>query len=112
MAGIKVVVHTNRLPELARKLPGAVGNIVQAHGEAMADTARRLVPVDTGELKESIEFHMTGETTGELTAGTDHAMFPEFGTVDQAAQPYMRPAVEKETQPFLNDMARLERFLS
>lgn len=43
--------------------------------------AKEEVPVDTGELKESIHGFLNPEATrGEIIAGTDHALFVEFGT--------------------------------
>jgi HK97 gp10 family phage protein len=66
--------------------------------EIIADEARRLVPVDTGELQDSIEVIVEGNTVS-LVAGTDHALPVEFGTIKMAAQPYMRPALDtKESE--------------
>lgn len=68
-------------PEVARQVT-----------EEVADDMRRFVPVDTGELRESIRAMVTG-STGRVWVGTDHWQFPEYGTRYQRAQPYARPAV-------------------
>ena len=54
--------------------------------------AKALAPVDTGQLKNSIEWGRDGE---DLIVGTnnDHAVYQEFGTRNMTAQPYLRPAV-------------------
>lgn len=78
--------------------------------EEMAANMRALVPVDEGDLKESITVTAPSETTpayaeggGKRTAGPNQALvtvgnedvrhghLQEFGTVKQEAQPFMRP---------------------
>lgn len=78
--------------------------------EEVAATMRALVPVDEGDLKESITVTEPGQTTpayaeggGKRTAGSNQALIAagnekvrhghlqEFGTVKQEAQPFMRP---------------------
>ncbi|UWR59112.1 HK97-gp10 family putative phage morphogenesis protein [Phaeobacter inhibens] len=79
-------------------------------GEEIAAASRALVPVDEGDLKESITVTEPGQTTpayaeggGKRTAGPNqvlvtagnedvrHGHLQEFGTVKQEAQPFMRP---------------------
>lgn len=55
--------------------------------------AKAKVPVDTGNLKNSIAVGAVNESQAELWATTDYAAYAEFGTRRMAAQPYMRPAV-------------------
>lgn len=78
--------------------------------EEVAATMRALVPVDEGDLKDSIVVTEPGHTTppyaeggGKRTAGTNQALvtagnenvrhghLQEFGTANQEAQPFMRP---------------------
>ena len=85
-------------------------------GAAIASQAKLLAPVDYGQLRNSLSAsnlketkllnNMAGEkadaldTQGlkddEVYAGSnsDHAIFQEYGTVKQPAQPYLRPAME------------------
>lgn len=71
---------------------------------AIAEKARALVPVDTGELRDSI--HVQNDTLGSIViAGTDHGASVEYGTARQAAQPYMRPAV-KSVKPSERNIKR------
>jgi HK97 gp10 family phage protein len=58
--------------------------------------ALRLVPVDSGALKESIEV-IIGDMEITVTAGNqdiDYADYVEFGTINQKAQPFLTPAFE------------------
>lgn len=52
--------------------------------------------VDTGHLKDSIRFAMTGEYEGEVAAGAEYAAYLEFGTSRMAARPFMTPAVDHQ----------------
>lgn len=71
-----------------------------ALADAVADDARRLVPVDEGDLRDSIEAEPAGpseDAVARVTAGgrdTFYAFLVEFGTADQPARPYLRPAAE------------------
>jgi HK97 gp10 family phage protein len=89
-------------------------------GAAIASQAKLLAPVDYGQLRNSLSAsntsrtemlnNMAGEkaealdTQGlkddEVYAGSnsDHAIFQEYGTVKQPAQPYLRPAMEVVVQ--------------
>jgi HK97 gp10 family phage protein len=60
------------------------------------EAAQRLVPVDTGELRDSLHIE-DGEAEGSkrIVAGTDHWQFPEFGTSTQAAEPFLRPIIDE-----------------
>lgn len=61
--------------------------------------AVNIVPVDSSRLKNSIDVQTVGdilEVGSGVKPGTgvEYAHYVEFGTVHQAAQPYLRPAVE------------------
>lgn len=57
--------------------------------------AKRLCPVDTGRLRNSIS-HAVDEEEQAAYIGTnvEYAPFVEFGTSRQKAQPYLKPAAE------------------
>lgn len=61
--------------------------------DAIADDSRRLVPVDTGELRNSIKVR---PVLGRVEVGTDHWLFVEYGTRFMDAQPFIRPALFRE----------------
>jgi HK97 gp10 family phage protein len=64
--------------------------------------AKSIVPVDTGNLRASIESRVIrnndGDITGVVGTNTDYAAFVEFGTSKMGAQPYLRPAVEQNRE--------------
>jgi HK97 gp10 family phage protein len=89
-------------------------------GAAIASQAKLLAPVDYGQLRNSLSASNTSKTEmlnnmagekaealdtqglkdDEVYAGSnsDHAIFQEYGTVKQPAQPYLRPAMEAVVQ--------------
>jgi len=74
----------------------------------IAAEARRLAPVDSGTLRDSIGVAATAANGGGLAIGRGgvavyvgprgadafYAHMVEFGTVDMAAHPFMRPAFD------------------
>ena len=89
-------------------------------GAAIASQAKLLAPVDYGQLRNSLSASNTSRTemlnnmAGEkaealdtqslkddetyVGSNSDHAIFQEYGTVKQPAQPYLRPAMEAVVQ--------------
>jgi HK97 gp10 family phage protein len=89
-------------------------------GAAIASQAKLLAPVDYGQLRNSLSASNTSKTEllnnmpgekaealdtqglkdDEVYAGSnsDHAIFQEYGTVKQPAQPFLRPAMEAVVQ--------------
>ena len=89
-------------------------------GAAIASQAKLLAPVDYGQLRNSLSAsnlretkllnNMEGEKADALDtqglkddevyvgSNSDHAIFQEYGTVKQPAQPYLRPAMEAVVQ--------------
>lgn len=71
----------------AKITPGSIA-AVQAWCQTVYDGSQALVPVDTGELKESGEIVIddSGKTvTGRVRYTSDHAEFNEFGTGQRGA---------------------------
>jgi HK97 gp10 family phage protein len=81
------------------------GTLVAA-GQAGADVLlagmQRRVPVDTGELRDSLEIELASKADDTVTfaiqSDSDHAEAVERGTRFQHAQPYMRPTVDEDEE--------------
>lgn len=98
----------------------AAGPQAQAQGRDLvakvagdiADTAKALVPVDTGATKNSIgvDVNQSGEAgTVSAVVGptTEYAPHLEFGTVNMQPYPFMGPAAEMHTPTFEAAVAAL-----
>lgn len=67
--------------------------------EKVITTAKAIVPVRTGALRDSLKF-VVKQNGITFSAGVDYGVFIEFGTTKMDAQPFMNPAVD-ENQRFM-----------
>lgn len=85
-----------------------IGENAAAALEPVAEDARRLAPVDHGDLRESIgitaslteqnQFDGRAVFVGPLGANVFYAAFIELGTVKMRAQPFLAPAVHENRE--------------
>lgn len=90
--------------------------------KVIRDEAKRLVPVDTGSLRQKIGIIRNRARVGgsEVVVGIHsgivrrtglepivYAMHVEFGTVHQRAQPYMRPAFQNKRGEAISEFQRI-----
>jgi HK97 gp10 family phage protein len=104
-----------RLTELRTvRLKQSTEENVRKTCEAIRDDAKAIVPVDTGSLRSSIRLQVRPRPTAHsisygVSAGgyvtnpksgkkVNYASFVEYGTRKMAAQPYMRPAIERHKE--------------
>lgn len=96
MAGTRVVIYADGIEKIHRVVDE---KLVHPITDAVAEDARRYVPVLTGDLLSTIEAeHLAGEgrvKCGDIGRGIDYHLYQEYGTSIMAAQPYMRPALFK-----------------
>lgn len=89
--GVRVVVDTSWLSKLGPMTDDMLGRLC----EDIATDARRLAPVLTGDLRNSIDVLGVSNGVGRVGAGdasVDYAAYVELGTRKMAAQPYLKPA--------------------
>ena len=68
-------------------------------GRQVQGIAKRLCPVDTGNLRNSIE--VTAVPDGaEVGTSVEYAPYVEMGTSKQTAQPYLRPAAQEHSSTY------------
>ena len=72
------------------KRMGLTGAAMVVQGAAIA-----LSPVKTGNLRGSISFKVESEDEARVGTNVEYAPYVEYGTVKMAAQPYLRPALDK-----------------
>lgn len=102
-------IRLNLLPQVAGRVAPACSAIV---GKAVFDAfagAQVDVPVDTGALKNSGQVAFSpGAMSGEISYGTDHAVYVHEGTYKMAARPWLKNAIEAAQPSFLAALAELE----
>jgi len=94
VTGVKEV--QDWLREIADTVHDDVVDAVKQTTGEIEQAALRLVPVDTGRLKQSIakEIRHKG-MIGRVKAETPYAPSVEYGSVRQPEQPFLRPAFER-----------------
>lgn len=55
--------------------------------------AQSLAPVDTGRLRNSLRVERVEGNGWRVSVNVDYWNFPEYGTVNMAATPYLRPSL-------------------
>lgn len=108
MARTVAVLEFNRFPKIARKLPVETGRIVAGTALAIETHAKLFVPVDTGNLRSSIQAQPDSPTQWTVATGVEYSIWVEYGSSKAAAQPYLTPAAELARPRFLAEMRDLE----
>lgn len=96
---MSVEIH-DRTGDVLIAVRGIAEKKLRQFAEKMVLTAKSICPVDTGNLKRSIDFRPIEPLTVEVFTDTakgdkpGYGAFVEFGTVKQTAQPYMAPAFD------------------
>lgn len=82
-------------PDLEVAVAEEAAPAVDEVAQAALDEAQSLCPVDTGELLASLHVE-DGDAPGakRVVAGTDHWLYPEYGTSEMPAEPYLRPVID------------------
>lgn len=86
---------------------GGAGEVVAAVvGRGALATARRLAPVDTGQLRQELELIRRGETS-IIQSSTRYAVFQEYGTSVMAPDPFVGPAVDEWGPRMLREVEKV-----
>lgn len=81
---------------------------LQESGEVVKETAQNLCPVETGNLKDSIE---AAVENGKCTVGSKvpYAVFVEYGTIRKHAEPFLGPALYSNRKLIISNIKRAIR---
>lgn len=88
--------NTARLNFVLREANGPAGRNLVRKAIAVESLAKRLCPVDTGNLRSSITWELGSDGQGlyaDIGTNVEYAGYVEFGTRFMAAQPYLVPAL-------------------
>jgi HK97 gp10 family phage protein len=99
---------TSYFKQRQQQILDAQARAAERTGAWAAEEARRLAPVDTGELRDSITYEVRRTATTfaiVVLAGADHALYVELGTSRMSAQPYLRPVLDRIGQQYQQFLA-------
>ncbi len=71
----------------------AVDRALEMCGLKAEGYAKKLCPVDTGNLRNSITHQQEGDSVEIIGTNVEYAAYVEMGTSRSRAQPYLEPAV-------------------
>lgn len=115
MAGVKFSVKFEGLDKLSLELLkrenlGAVKSVIKQNGAELQAAAQDNAPVDTGDLKRSIELDIKDGGLSAMVAPAMHyAMYQELGTRFMTAQPFLGSAFNVQKRIFVLDLKRLTK---
>ncbi|MFC8732178.1 HK97-gp10 family putative phage morphogenesis protein [Luteimicrobium sp. NPDC057192] len=85
--------------------------VVTKTGQDVQRDARIGCPVDTGNLRASIGIDRPTLLESVIGPTANYGRFVEYGTSRAAPQPYMRPALERNTAPFEQAIGQIPRMV-
>ena len=90
---------------LVPRVKRAVQTEVATAALLIESDAKRLSPVDTGLNRAEIHTDFSADRlASRVSAGTEYAVFLEFGRKGQRAQPFLFPAYEKNRAAFVANL--------
>lgn len=101
----KAEIVYNIIPEFTAKMNAETNLVKHRALEAIAERARELVRVDTGETRDSITTDVPGEQDVVGVAGA--GLFLEYGTVNMPAYPFLGPATSQVSEEFAREFASM-----
>jgi hypothetical protein len=81
----------SHIPAIRAQLRARGRALVDRTGQALTAATQGYAPVDTGRLRASYGWTLTGDTAGEMATDVDYAEYQERGTVFQAGTPHVGP---------------------
>lgn len=86
--------YTSNVGEIKGMMKANIFNALDAVGVFVEGEAMERCPVDTGNLKGSINHAVVSENEVQIGTNVDYGVYVEMGTYKMAAQPFLRPACE------------------
>lgn len=94
------VIFTSHCKQALTAEAAARAKALELIGGKAESYAKKLCPVDTGRLRNSITHQQYDEHTEVVGTNVEYAPYVELGTHRQAAKPYLRPAAENHTAEY------------
>jgi len=96
------VTFINHCPQAMAAETLAKARALEIIGGKAESYAKKLCPVDTGRLRNSITHQRYDENTEVVGSNVEYAPFVELGTHKMAARAFLRPAAEGHTAEYMN----------
>ena len=110
MPDVKLVSHVPKVKDAMQQAKDRALEIIGGKAEGYA---KRITPVRTGNLRNSITHAQYDEDTEIIGSNVEYAPYVELGTYRMAARPYLRPAAENHSEEYkqviINEMNKLNK---
>lgn len=102
-----ITVDASQVIQLLTRLSQGIASDIPtkaftAAAEQMVSGATSIVPVLTGNLRDSISAGQASANGVEIVAEAEYAAYVELGTSKMNAQPYMRPSIPEAINALVN----------
>jgi HK97 gp10 family phage protein len=104
---VKLNIVKNDLPKIPQHLRQAVADALTKAAHVHESLAKQLAPVDTGNLRNSIQVETEANESAlksEVQVNAEYGIYVELGTVHQSSQPFFSPAFEAAAADLKNDL--------
>lgn len=98
-----VEVRQNNIKQFLSAMNGAKAKGLETIGLLAEGYAKKLCPVDTGRLRDSIT-HVQSGNDEYIGTNVEYGPYVEMGTSKQVAQPYLRPAATEHASQYKSAM--------
>jgi HK97 gp10 family phage protein len=95
------VTFKDNSAEILKAFEQATERALEKIGLVAEGYAKKLTPVDTGRLRNSITHEVDGNDV-YIGSNVEYAPYVELGTSKQKAQPYLKPAATEHTETYKN----------
>ena len=97
---MSIEIHDNS-EEIANDIKSALLRGLETCGLVAEGYAKKLAPVDTGNLRNSITHDVDdGEPAAYIGTNVEYAPYVCLGTIHMKAQPFLKPAVADHTNEY------------
>lgn len=88
-------LDTTGIDKLLAQMGDNVDRAVRETANEVRNVAANLAPVDTGDLRDSLEAIKVVNGVYWVQDGVEYGIYQELGTYKMAAQPFLVPAIEQ-----------------
>ena len=108
-SGVVWRVEFNRFPEIIKGMERKASIVVRKTALDLEAGAKARAPVDTGNLRASIQAVRISDTHWRVTVGASYGLYVEHGTRFTGAQPFFGPTVRALRRSFQQAMRGVVR---
>ena len=95
------ISFTDNSKEVSEDIKAALLRWLETCGLVAEGYAKKLAPVDTGNLRNGITHDVdAGEPAAYIGTNVEYAPYQELGTIHMAAHPFLKPAVADHANEF------------